>query len=203
MLKTMEYTVSRTNSPEDYRQVEEMVHDFFKDMPVVAVFGLENSPPDTQPRIYGPEDFIVKATDSAGKIIGFAVNKTDIQTKPKPPPDRIELREFLHFVKDSANLDQLPDRSIELRVLSVSKEWRQRGVARRLVEGSMKEAKAAGFKAMKICCVSEYTAVLVKKMGWREQYRLAYKDYPGLSGKNLHLKSVPGQDYVYYYVVDL
>ncbi|XP_046665161.1 uncharacterized protein LOC124357399 isoform X1 [Homalodisca vitripennis] len=199
----MAYTAFRSDTPEDRRKAEEMIHDFFRDLPVAAVFGRENSFP--QPRIYNiaPEDFIVKAIDSAGTIIGFAINKTNLKIYPQVSPDGLEIQEFFQFVKKNSKLDQLPKRTLELRVLWVSKEWRRRGVAKTLVEESMKEAKAAGFEAIRMCCGNEYTARLARRMGWQEQYRLAFQDYPKLSGKNLQLSNAPGHDYIYYYVIDL
>ncbi|KAG8327722.1 hypothetical protein J6590_012770 [Homalodisca vitripennis] len=114
-----------------------------------------------------------------------------------------ELVEFMEFAEEEAELTRLPERTIELRILSVSKEWRRQGVARKLTEESMRVARDAGFEAMRICCTSEYTARLVRRLGWREHYRLAYKDYPKLSGRDIQLTPTPGHEHLYYYVIEL
>lgn len=114
-----------------------------------------------------------------------------------------QLEKFLDFITIQEQLDKLPQRWIELRVLMVTEEWRGRGVARRLVERSIQEAKAAGFRALAMCCVNEYTARLARSLGWKEHYRLAYRDYPRLSGRNVQLIPNPPHEHVYCYYTEL
>lgn len=115
----------------------------------------------------------------------------------------VQMVELMHYAELQAGLDKLPERTIELRILSVRQDWRQRGLARRLAEGSVREARESGFKAMTVCCTSEFTARLVRSMGWRQLYRLAYRDYTSLTGREVDMKITPPHEYLYYYVTDL
>uniref|UniRef100_A0A1B6KQS5 N-acetyltransferase domain-containing protein n=1 Tax=Graphocephala atropunctata TaxID=36148 RepID=A0A1B6KQS5_9HEMI len=203
----MDITVVQVTSEEEKMKVEDFIHEhFLPDMPLVEAFGVGNCPPPrpSAPRT-GAKDFYVKAMDSQGRTVGVAINRVDPHpdTESDTPPKVKKLIEFMEFAEEEAQLSKLPEGTIELRILSVSKEWRQRGVARKMAEESMRLAKAAGFEAMRVCCTSEYTARLVRRMGWREHYRLAYKDYPKLSGRDVHLIPTPEHEYLYYYVVQL
>uniref|UniRef100_A0A1B6L6K2 N-acetyltransferase domain-containing protein n=1 Tax=Graphocephala atropunctata TaxID=36148 RepID=A0A1B6L6K2_9HEMI len=111
--------------------------------------------------------------------------------------------DFMDFVEENGQLHEISGKTIELFVLSVSSEWRQRGIAKRLVEESMRLARDAGFETMTIFCTGEFVARIPRSLGWREYYRLAYKDYPMLSGKDVHLIPIPPHDHVYYFVINL
>ncbi|XP_046668417.1 uncharacterized protein LOC124359577 isoform X2 [Homalodisca vitripennis] len=207
IIKSMDITVAKVTCAEEMIQMEDFINEhFLADMPLVQAFGLEDCPPP-RPSVpmSGHEDFYIKATDNQGRVIGVAVNRISphMHTESDTPPEVKKLVEFMEFAEEEAELTRLPERTIELRILSVSKEWRRQGVARKLTEESMRVARDAGFEAMRICCTSEYTARLVRRLGWREHYRLAYKDYPKLSGRDIQLTPTPGHEHLYYYVIEL
>ncbi|XP_054273853.1 uncharacterized protein LOC128993831 [Macrosteles quadrilineatus] len=199
----MEVTVTKLEAPEDYDRIQPLYIEFQDSVPLNRMFGITTRR-SVKPN-YSPEDFIIVAEDGQKNIIGFAANKVHatIIREPDPSPEQLELEEFLEFITIQEQLDKLPQRWIELRVLMVTEGWRGRGVARRLVERSIQEAKAAGFKALTMCCVNEYTARLARSLGWKEHYRLAYSDYPRLSGRNVQLIPNPPHEHVYCYYTEL
>lgn len=106
--------------------------------------------------------------------------------------------EFMDYVEEESHIHELPGRTIELFVLCVHRDWRKHGVAKRLTEECMRLAKAAGFTTMKIVCANEFTARLVKNLGWQEVYRLVYKDYA-----RMDLEPSPPHETIYIYKTQL
>lgn len=110
---------------------------------------------------------------------------------------------FLEFVSDDARLSSLPEKTIELRILSMNPQYRGKGIAKSLVEESIRVAKSRGFEVMKMCCTSEFTAKIARSLGWQEFYRLAYEDYGKVSGSEYTMKPTPPHDHIYYYITYL
>ncbi|XP_054273855.1 uncharacterized protein LOC128993832 [Macrosteles quadrilineatus] len=180
----MEVKVTKLKTPEDYDRLKSLSKEYYDSVPVGPMFGITTWR-SVEPT-YSPDGFIIVAEDGHGNIIGFAASRVHaaatITREPDYSPEQLELAEFLQFItiQEQELLDKLPQRWIELQELLVTKEWRGQGVARRLVERSMQEAKSAGFRALTMRCVNEYTARLARSLGWKEHYHLAYSDYPRL-----------------------
>ncbi|XP_054275071.1 uncharacterized protein LOC128994501 isoform X2 [Macrosteles quadrilineatus] len=200
----MDYKVVKAESQEDKARIEHFINDFFfPDNPLTNIFGLEELPPPPPsprpPKADG--DFTFMAVDAQGNIVGVAINKAsvdhDFGTEVHPKVKK--LIEFMDWVEVEARLDTLPEKTIELRVLAVHREWRRRGVARRLAEESVRQAREAGHQAIRTCCTSEYTARLARSLGWRQHYCLRYLEYPG----DVQLTPQQTHECIYYYVTDL
>lgn len=191
-------------TPEEYEKISDFIFDNFNDMPLFTAFEItnDNKPP---PSANGEEDFTVKAQTREGTIVGVAVNRAKIvyQNTEAVEQKWIQMRTFLQFVADDAKTSSLPERTIELRILSMNPEYRGRGIAKRLTEESMKIAKSRGFEVMKMCCTSEFTAKIARSLGWQEFYRLAYKDYGKVSSSQYVLKAAPPHEHIYYYITHL
>ncbi|XP_054275370.1 uncharacterized protein LOC128994680 [Macrosteles quadrilineatus] len=186
----------------------------------------ESTPPQTE-TAQQKGDFCVMAQNNQGDIVGVAINRIIPPCRPlasdtlEDKKDKynfrhkqqnsfggqvhlkkskmLEMIEFMDWVEVEARLDTLPQKTIELRVLAVHREWRRRGVARRLAEESVRQAREAGHQAIRTCCTSEYTARLARSLGWRQHYCLRYLDYPG----DVQLTPHQTHEYVYYYVTEL
>lgn len=189
---------------DEYGKIEDFIHDHFNDMPLFTAFNIahNNRPPSS---VYGPEDFILKAQKADGTIMGIAVNRTKViyPNTNFTETSWLQLRKFMEFVADDSRVSSLPEKTIELRILSMNPEYRGRGIAKSLVEESMRLAKSRGFEVMKMCCTSEFTAKIARSLGWQEFYRLAYKDYGKLSGSEFVMKPTPPHDHLYYYITPL
>lgn len=114
----------------------------------------------------------------------------------------LQMVDFMTFIEHDAKLHDLdlPGGTMELLVLSVAEQWRGRGVARGLVLEAEAAARDAGLAAILVCCTSEYAARAARGAGWREHYRLAYTDYPRLSGRDVRLIPTPPHEHVYFYI---
>lgn len=115
----------------------------------------------------------------------------------------IQLVEFTKYVDSDARIFNLPERTVELRILSVASNWRKRGIANQLAQESIRLARQQGFEAMKVCCTSEFTAKLVRSLGFQEIYKMAYNDYSVITGKDIVMEACPPHFYIYYYVMYL
>ncbi|XP_054274062.1 uncharacterized protein LOC128993945 [Macrosteles quadrilineatus] len=201
----MEVTIAKLEAPEDYDRLKSLYKEYYDSVPVGPMFGITTWR-SVEP-IYSPDGFIIVAEDGHGNIIGFAASRVHATAtftgEPDYSPEQLELEEFLDFITSKEQLDKLPQRWTKLQELLVTEEWRGRGVARRLVERSMQEAKAAGFRALTMRCVNEYTARLARSLGWKEHYRLAYSDYPRLSGRTVKLIPNPPHEHVTCYYTEL
>lgn len=71
----MEFTVSKAELPKEWGKIKQFFKDhFFKRLCVVKMFGLEEEQP---PDIPDDPEFVVKAEDSQGQLIGVAFNTTN------------------------------------------------------------------------------------------------------------------------------
>lgn len=71
----MEFTVSKAELPREWGNIKQFFKDhFFKRLCVVKMFGLEEEQP---PDIPDDPEFVVKAEDSQGQLIGVAFNTTN------------------------------------------------------------------------------------------------------------------------------
>ncbi|XP_046668378.1 uncharacterized protein LOC124359560 isoform X2 [Homalodisca vitripennis] len=207
----MDFTIKRADFPEDMKKIDDFIYEkFLPDMPLIRLFNIDTSSPRhmlPSPHQPSPDsgDIYLKAVDVHGKIIGLAINKETVHfnNDADATPEWQRMADFMDFVEKHAQLHQMTGRTIELFVLSVSSDWRQRGVARRLVEESMALARDAGFQTMTIFCTGEFVARIPRSLGWREHYRLAYQDYPTLSGRDVPLIAVPPHDHAYYFAIKL
>lgn len=191
-------------TPEEYETISDFIFDNFSDMPLFSAFDIANDsrPPQSA---NGEEDFTVKARTREGTIVGVAVNRAKIVYQNTEVIEKkwMEMRNFLQFVAEDAKTSSLPEKTIELRILSMNPEYRGRGIAKRLTEESMRIAKSRGFEVMKMCCTSEFTAKIARSLGWQEFYRLAYKDYEKVSSSQYVLKPAPPHEHIYYYITYL
>lgn len=189
---------------DEYNKIDDFVYENFNDMPLFKAFETDNDKKPPPPE-YGKEDFILKAQTGDGTIAGVAINRTKVvyQNSGNLENSWFQLRKFMEFVVDDAKVSSLPERTIELRILSMDPEFRGRGIGKVLVEESMKIAQSRGFEVMKMCCTSEFTAKIARSLGWEEFYRLAYKDYGKLSGSEYVMKPTPPHDHIYYYITYL
>ncbi|KAL1130796.1 hypothetical protein AAG570_012037 [Ranatra chinensis] len=76
----------------------------------------------------------------------------------------------------SGVVDLAPD-AVEMRLIAVEEDWRQRGVAKSLVGATEEICRFQGYPWIKTYCTSSYTARLLEKLNWRPVFSLNYLDY--------------------------
>ncbi|XP_054276699.1 uncharacterized protein LOC128995706 [Macrosteles quadrilineatus] len=202
----MEFTVRRIG-PESIAEIDDWVqHKFLPSMPLMCAFGVDVYGKTASPHGPTPGSTVVylQAVDSQGTVLGIAILKDSVKfgSNDNNSPEWNKIVDFMNFAEEDAKLHDLPGRTIELLVLSVAEESRGRGVARRLVLEAEDVAKEAKFDSIVVCCASEFAAKAARSAGWREHYRLAYKDYPKRSGTGVQLVPTPPHNHFYIYVKD-
>lgn len=95
----MEFTVSKAELPKERGKISQFLKDnFFKRLCVVEMFGVEEEPP---PDIPDNAEFVVKAEDSRGQLIGVAFNTTtptDLWSLDKSERER-QVKHFELFIR--------------------------------------------------------------------------------------------------------
>lgn len=114
-----------------------------------------------------------------------------------------QIYKFLEFTKEDSKILSLPERTVELYILSVASDWRHKGIAKSLSEESVRIAKEQGFEMMKVVCVNQFTIMAVQSLGFQEFYTLRYSDYSKRSGNDVTLREFPPHDCLSIYVKDL
>jgi len=82
-----------------------------------------------------------------------------------------------HQIADLAKLKNENKKEMNIRVISVHPEWRNKKVGRALIERSCEIAEMNGFNQIRSICTSEYSAKTFEKLGFHCVQAINYEDY--------------------------
>ncbi|BES98244.1 Hypothetical protein NTJ_11059 [Nesidiocoris tenuis] len=139
------------------------------------------------------------------RIIGAALN----DDPPQPFPfiytndiHDIKFQMMFEYMEKMSDVLRVAPSAVEIRLLAVDVTWRGKGVARALVEASMRATRDAGYKWVKIYCTSHFSNLLIMKMNWKRLYSLCYKDYASEIDPEIKVPPEP-HTHCYLYICDL
>ncbi|XP_026313720.1 dopamine N-acetyltransferase-like [Hyposmocoma kahamanoa] len=129
----------------------------------------------------------VLALDDGGEIIGVSLNglikreeaeTNNFEFDPKTCEDGI-LQLLLHVRREDKMWDKLPktcNTVLELHMCAVRSDWRGKGVMTALTKKTERMARTTCAAAVRIEATSAFSAKVAEKLGYKEIYRLPYKD---------------------------
>ncbi len=103
--------------------------------------------------------------------------KSEEMRKIMPFLDKVA--EAAGIFREYPNIDQYA----EIFMVSVSSEYRGQGLAGAMYEGAIRLLQGKGFKVLKSCFTSPYTARIGQKMGFKELAKAKFNEYKDETGE--------------------
>ncbi|XP_075228965.1 arylalkylamine N-acetyltransferase 1-like [Lycorma delicatula] len=174
-----EYSV-QVAKVEDREEIYKILRDsFFPDMPIFAALNITKPPAiDTWPALQTlDQNLTLKAVTPEGEIVGVAINVIPREGIVVSIPG--ELGKFFDYIETDSKglLTKLENTTMELRIMAIDKNWRGKGVSKRLVEKSENLAKKLGRNNIFGMATGAFMEASFKRHDWKCVYRLLYKDY--------------------------
>ncbi|RZF48059.1 hypothetical protein LSTR_LSTR002125 [Laodelphax striatellus] len=175
----MSYSIEVATETDKQEVYDFMCNNFFHEMPLYAAF--QQTEPlsiDEWPAIQTLNEKIsLKAVTSEGRIVGLALNvvPTSGEVVGLPP----KLVTFFDEVNENSNslLSDLEKNHMEIRNLAVAKDWRNRGIAVKLMEESEKLDKKLGGKKIFAKSTGAHIAKAFDKAKWTNVFQYNDSDY--------------------------
>ncbi|XP_014291149.1 arylalkylamine N-acetyltransferase 1 isoform X2 [Halyomorpha halys] len=177
---------------------------FFRDEPLNLCIGLLDEQPTcmelekfcVEPI---PDGFSLKAVSPSGDIIGVClngvVNRSDEEEDMECDNAKFrKIQDLLDKVYTESDIfGRFPDvdKFLDIRVASVDKAYRGRGIAKALFDETRRIAGENGFQMVKADATSHFTALAVIKLGFQCIYCLNYGDYKDEDGKVIFSPEAP------------
>lgn len=182
------YTVKLVPTEEIPRIVEYLIEFYFTDEPLSKDLNLTANPKavDFLRRFCTDalkEGISLMATTEHGDIAAVSCN-TILRKEQKFHFDEDEkvmkITKFVLKAIDEANVfEQFPDvnEAIYIAFMSVHPDFRNKGLAKYLIEQTKVLALKKGLKVMRMDCCSLYTAKAARRFGWQCLNEIKYVDY--------------------------
>ncbi|KAF5294540.1 hypothetical protein FQR65_LT10732 [Abscondita terminalis] len=127
------------------------------------------------------------ATDDVDQIIGVVENVNyTLKDKDEAIPEEFrtnrmfcQIRYVLNSVDSqiTSSLKQEVDKEMEVKMICVHKNWRQKGLGTVLLQNTIDLARKEEFSQLRIICISEYSRKLAENKGFKSICSVDYKEF--------------------------
>ncbi|KAF5282079.1 hypothetical protein FQA39_LY00604 [Lamprigera yunnana] len=140
-----------------------------------------------------PQELSFIAIESSGNIIGLVENAEFLaeQETNHEVGSGNELFDIYNFLTEQINISsEKCSKEMELRIVVVHKDWRQKGIARELIKKALTYAREKGFQKIRSSCSSAYSTKLFTECGFKSVCSFKYEDLKD-KGKLTAIPSYP------------
>lgn len=191
---------------EDFQQIYNFLDENFHN----EAEPIQLAHPDKNVRMHPHEEFIQSCIDCGTTLLGFIddvlagvlivakIQSTEHERNAeeakfcdtKKAADVLKFLSYIDEKADYCNRLKIPE-TLHIHIVSVSKEYQGRGIAKKLFEFCIENARLLKYRAVTVDCTNQYTAKIATKLDFKLISIVTYDEYNEHIGEKLFTPIAP------------